>query len=440
VPVATRDIPIEIPEKLAFLLAPARYKVAYGGRYGVKSWTFARVLLMLGLDPELLWPGRSAGPRILCARETQKSIQESVHHLLKSQIERMGIQSKYDVREHSIRARNGAEFIFAGIKQNVDNLKSYEDCDICWVEEANKVSKNSWRVLIPTIRKEGSEIWITFNPELESDNTYERFVTDPPASAIVVRTTYKDNPWLSKVILDEIRELKAKDEEEYDHIYGGLCKQSVDGAIYAKQLSAADKEGRITRVPYDPKFPVHTFWDLGWGDNTSIWFGQSLPSEFRMIDYMDGSLLGLQYYVKQLKERPYVYGTHWLPHDAKAHELGSGRTIEEQLRDHFESVRVAKMLSVEDGIEACRLIFNRCWFDKEKTADGVQSLRHYRYQRDENLKTFKREPLHDWASHGADAFRTMGVSIKELQRPKKEDDDKPTGRSISRPSGGAWME
>lgn len=429
----------DFPEAMEFLFKPSRYKVAYGGRYGVKSWSFARALLTIGLKPGMLWPGRTEAPRILCARETQKSIEESVHHLLETQIQALGYEKKYVVRQHSITSANGAEFIFAGIRQNISNLKSYEGCDICWVEEAVTVSKNSWRVLIPTIRKQGSEIWISFNPELESDETYQHFIVNPPEGAQIVHTTYRDNPWVSDVIMQEMKDLKARSEADYNHVYEGLCKTTVEGAIYANEIAAAEREYRFARVPYDKTQPVHTFWDLGYGDNTSIWFAQSMPFEFRLIDHLSGSLKGLAYYVKELQERPYVYGTHWLPHDAKAHELGSGRTIEEQLKDHFSSVRVCKRIGAEiDGIEAVRAVFGRCWFDKEKCADGIQSLRHYRYEWDEELRTFKRTPRHDWSSHDAKAFETLAISIKELKRPEPKAETSGAGYS-QRSSEGSWM-
>ena len=163
------------------------------------------------------------------------------------------------------------------------------------------------------------------------------------------------------------------------------------------------------------------YWDLGYGDNTSIWFAQSFPFEFRIIDHVSGSLQALKYYVEKLKERPYVYGRHTLPHDGAAHELGTGKSIEEQLRGYFPGsgqVRCARKLSVVDGIAAVRAIFPKCFFDRERCADGIQSLRHYRYEEDEKLGTLKREPLHDWASHDADAFRTLAVAIKEQARPR----------------------
>lgn len=424
------EIVAQFPEKLDFLFEPHRYKIAHGGRGGAKSWGFARALLILGVQKPL---------RILCARETQKSIADSVHKLLSDQIQELGFQDRYTVLKTTIVGTNGTEFIFAGIKQNVGNMKSYEGCDICWVEEAATVSKNSWNVLIPTIRKEGSEIWISFNPELESDDTYQRFIVKPPAGAKIVRINWRDNPWFPPVLRAEMEALKLKDEADYDHVYEGACKQVVEGAIYRAEIMAAESEGRLTRIPYDAQHPVHTFWDLGFGDNTSIWFAQSMPFEFRIIDHLSGSLQALSYYLKKMQERPYVYGMHWLPWDGEAKELGSGRSIQEQMQAVFgrDKVRCAKRLSVADGIAAVRAIFGRCWFDRERCADGIQSLRHYRYERDENLGSFKRDPLHDWSSHDADAFRTLAVAIKEMQQPPpKSTPDYGFGVSAG---DGAWM-
>jgi len=169
---------IEIPQKLLPLFQPKRYKVIHGGRGSAKSWSVARALVSIGATKPI---------RVLCARETQKSIQESVHRLLKDQIESLGLDQFYTIQENKILGTNGTEFTFAGIRQQgVANLKSYEGTDICWVEEAQVVTKKSWDVLIPTIRKPGSEIWVTFNPELDTDETFSRFVIRPPEDSIVI--------------------------------------------------------------------------------------------------------------------------------------------------------------------------------------------------------------------------------------------------------------
>jgi phage terminase large subunit len=141
--------------------------------------------------------------------------------------------------------------------------------EVLWIEEAQNVSKKSWN-------KAGSETWVSFNPELDSDDTYKRFVVSPPPGAVVVKTSWRDNPGLSDELRAEIEHLKATDPDEYEHVDEGMCRQAVTGAVYRNELLAADKEGRICRVPYDASKPVDTFWDLGYFDNVAIWLAQSV--------------------------------------------------------------------------------------------------------------------------------------------------------------------
>jgi phage terminase large subunit len=260
-------------------------------------------------------------------------------------------------------------------------------------------------------------------------------VVNPQPGTKPLKVNWSDNPWFPDTLRREMEHLKQRDPDSYEHVYEGMCKQVVDGAIYRAELIATEKEQRICRVPYDRAHPVHTFWDLGFGDNTSIWFVQTIGFEFRLIDFVNGSQQGLQFYLQELQKRAYVFGTHYLPHDAVSPMLAAGRTIQEQLRSVFPGkVTILPRLSIADGIAAARAIFPRCWFDAQKCADGLQALRHYRYETDEKLGTFKRDPLHDWASHPADAFRYFAVAIREPQR-KREADTKATRRTS--PHG--WM-
>jgi len=416
----------EFPEKLECLFRPSRYKVLYGGRGASKSWGIARALLILGAQKPL---------RILCAREMQKSIADSVHKLLKDQVAALGLAGFYEVQQAVIKGSNGTEFTFHGLKHNVTNIKSAEGADICWVEEAQTVSKSSWATLIPTIRKPGSEIWVSFNPELESDETYRRFVTKPPPDSIVVKVNWSDNPWFPDVLRQEMETLKENDPDAYLTVWEGHCKQVLDGAIYAKEIRKATSEGRFTSVPYDAGKPVHTFWDLGRADMTAIWFAQVVGFEFRVIDYYENRGEALGHYLKELRDRPYVYGDDWLPHDAQNELLASERTIEQQARAAGRTVRIVPKLSVANGINAARTIFNRCWFDAEKCADGLQALRHYRYEVDPETGQFSSQPLHDWASHGADAFRYMALALTEPDR----DDDDDQQRYGRKRRGKSWM-
>ncbi|MDN5881532.1 MAG: PBSX family phage terminase large subunit, partial [Nitrosospira sp.] len=373
-------------------------------RGGAKSWGVARALLIQAAATPL---------RILCVREFQTSIAESVHHLLQSQIAEIGLESFYEVQNNAIKGANGSEFVFAGLRNNVTKIKSFEGVDRVWVEEAQTVSKSSWEVLIPTIRKDGSEIWLTFNPELESDETYRRFVVNPPADAKVVKINWQDNPWFPEVLAREKDELKARDPDAYQNVWEGHCRVTLDGAIYARELRLAQEEGRIRNVPYDALKQVHTFFDLGWADNTSIWFAQSVNNELRLIDYYSNNQQPLQHYIGVLQNKGYIYGTDWLPHDAKAKTLATGRSVEEIMTAAGRKVQIVPNLSVSDGINAARTIFNRCYFDEARCAEGLQSLRHYRYDVDPDSKQFSGKPLHDYHSHAADAFRYFAVAIEE---------------------------
>ncbi len=397
----------KIPEKLDFLFEPHRYKVAYGGRGGAKSWGFARALLIQGWQKPL---------KILCAREYQNSIKDSVHKLLSDQIHELGLDDFYYIEKQSIQGKNGTEFSFEGIKQNTNRIKSYEGVNKIWVEEAKDVSWSSWETVIPTIRRPDSEIWVTFNPELETDETYERFVLHPPKDAVVRKIGWQDNPWFPEVLRLEKEALKERNEDAYLNIWEGHCRITLDGAIYASELRAATKDGRITKVSYDETVPVHTFWDLGWSDCTSIWFAQKCGFEYHIIDFFQDRLKKLPFYLKTLQDKEYLYGTHFLPHDGDTESLGS-TSIRKQMEKMGWKVQVLPRIDdVSHGINATRSIFNRLWFDETKCADGLQYIRHYRFEVDENGQ-WSKKPLHDENSHGADALRTLGESIGSL-KPK----------------------
>jgi phage terminase large subunit len=392
----------QFPEAFQFLFEPARYKCAYGGRGGGKSQSFARALLIQGTQKKL---------RILCVREIQKVIADSVHKLLSDQIEALGLTDFYKIQQATILGRNGTEFIFSGLKYS-PALKSYEKIDRCWCEEASAISKSSFEILLPTIRAENSEIWLSMNPVLETDWAYQNFVLNPPPGAIVRKVNYDDNPWFPEVLRNEMEYCKLTNPDAYNHVWLGCCVSILEGAIYANELRKVDAEGRICRVPYDSSKPVETFWDLGIDDFTAIWFVQQIGFDFHLIDYLEETGQPLVHYLHELQGRPYVYGTHHLPHDAKARNLGTGKSIEELMRQAGRRVSIVPQLSVADGINAARSMFDRCWFDAEKCSDGIMRLRHYRYGDREELGVKTKEPVHDLASHGSDAFRYFCVGIR----------------------------
>ena len=398
------ELNIDLPEKLSFFFTPHRYKIAYGGRGSGKSWGAAISLLVLGVQKPL---------RILCAREFQNSINDSVHALLADQIKKLGLEGFYEIQNTAIYGKNGTEILFAGLKHNVTKIKSFEGVDICWVEEAQTTSKSSWDVLIPTVRKDNSEIWITFNPELDTDETYKRFVVNPPVNSKSVKVNYSDNPWFPSVLRDEMEDLKARDIDAYLNVWEGNTRQVLDGAVYASELRKAQEETRIKDILIDKSIPVSTFWDLGWADMTSIWFIQIIPGgEVRVIDFYQDCQKPIDFYTALLQTKGYTYRDHWLPHDAE-HKNMTGRSTKEIVEGMGLPVRITPKLSIANGINAARMLMNRCYFDQTRCAEGLQALRHYRYAVDPDTKMFSDKPLHDQHSHAADAFRYVAVGLDE---------------------------
>jgi phage terminase large subunit len=214
-------------------------------------------------------------------------------------------------------------------------------------------------------------------------------------------------------------------DDQYQQEYECSFDASVKGAIFAREMRQAFEDGRVTSVPYEPMLPVDTYWDLGVDDFMTIWFGQSSQGgEFRAIDYYENSGHGLQHYWSVLKEKPYAYGTHYAPHDIKVRELTSGRSRIEAAASLGLSFVVAPKMSIEDGINAARMLLPKCWFDAAKTAQGVEALKHYQWKPiDVKFPTSAPLPVHNWASHGADAFRTAAVCY--FQPRQRRERDKP---------------
>lgn len=395
---------LRLPIKLAPLYRPRRYKVLYGGRGGAKSHSVAQVLLELGARTPL---------RILCAREIQKSMRDSVHRLLRDYIVKLGLESFYEVTDTEIRGPNGTLFLFAGLQAHtVDSIKSFEGVDIVWVEEAHSVSKKSWDVLIPTIRKPGSEIWMTLNPAMDTDETYVRFIATPSDDTWVCEINWRDNPWFPDVLNQE--RLKAKrtmSKEDYEHIWEGKPRTVAEGAIYRHEIEDLYQQGRACAVPYDPMLPVHTVWDLGWNDAMTISMVQRGPHDVRIIDYIEDSHRTLDWYVEQLEKRPFRWGIDFLPHDGRTRNFQTGKSTEELLRGMGRArVHVLPASNVEEGIKAARMMFPRCYFDSARTARLLECLKRYRRA----IHSLTREPmapLHDEFSHGADNFRYISQAV-----------------------------
>ena len=410
---------------------PYRYKVLYGGRYAARSWTIARSLLLRGAGKPL---------RILCTRELQKSIKQSVHRLLSDQITLLGLGAFYDIQQQGIYGKNGTEFMFLGIKHNTDEIRSTEGIDICWIEEAHNLTEWSWDVIDPTIRKEGSEVWLSFNTRFKFDTVYQKFVANkPPPRSLVMKTSYKDIPkYVTQVVHDQIENVKANDWEKYLHVWEGELKQLAEGAIFGKQVTQVKKEDRLCFIPIVKNCAVKSFMDLGKNDETAIWFMQRVGQEYHFFDYFQGRLEEVEYYTHFIRDRDYLYDMHYLPHDADHQRLGMSRNIKQQFMDGgVKPVKIVPRIAHKaTAIELAREWFPRCWFHKadeesevnndcdgyyktedptmqtraRRMAKGWEALCNYRYKYNDEDSVYQQSPHHDWASNGSDAFMQFAQS------------------------------
>lgn len=405
---------VSFPDKLRFLFTNSRYKVIAGGRGKGASWGIARALLILGANRKL---------RILCARETQKSLKESVKQLLEEQIELMGLSSQYDILETEIRNNmTGTVFVFIGLKEHtVMSIKSYEGFDICWVAEGQSVAKKSWEILTPTIRKEGSEIWIDINPELDTDYTYTHFVLNPPPNSIVVEMSFLDNPFFTRTLEEErLHSERTAAPDDYENIWLGKPRSVVPGAIFAREVLQMLKDNRYTFCPYDPRLKVHTFWDMGWNDAMAIILVQQQIKEARIIAYYEGSFKRVDEWATELNELKLNWGWDYLPPDGYNEERKTGQSDYTILRRLGRRVK-PKHLSFPESdpemmIRSTRNLFPKLLLNK---MDGVGTDRLLecmkRYKR--NVPKTTNEPanvVHDEYSHGCSALRGLAVMVDKL--------------------------
>lgn len=388
------------------LLEPARYKAAYGGRGSGKSHFFAE----LAIEYCLTHPGA----RIACVREVQKSLRDSVKRLLEDKIEALKVGQLFNAMNDQIGTPGNGAILFQGMQDHTaESIKSLEGFDIAYVEEAQTLAGRSLEILRPTIRKDGSEIWFSWNPRSKQDPVDALFRSgDPPPNSLIAQANYDANPFFPAALQQERLFDLQNNPDRYAHIWLGDYEPAAIGAYYAREMVAALTEKRIGNVPWQPDHVVHTAWDLGVGDSTAIWFCQRAGQEWHLVDYLENSGVGLDWYARELDRKPYRYGEHILPHDASARELGFGKSRVETLQSLGLSrgLRVMPQRKKDDSINGVRMILGSCWFDARKCERGVECLKNYRPEWNEKLQTHHERPLHDWASHGADAFAELAAA------------------------------
>jgi phage terminase large subunit len=351
--------------------------------------------------------------RILCARETQLSIADSVHKLLGEQVDILELSNFYDVQKSRIIGANGTEFLFKGIKHNPQEIKSTEGVDVAWVEEAQAVSENSWNILIPTIRKDNSEIWITFNPGEEADPTYQRFVLNPPPGAVVKKVNWHDNPWLPKVLRDEMEYLRRVDYDAYLHVWEGEPRTISDAVIF---------KGKFTVEPFDTPTDARFYFGADWG------FSQDPTTLVRAFVrdkslYIDHEAYGIGV---DIDKTPALFDA--VPDSRKWQiyaDSARPETISYMKRAGFKIAACEKWSgSVEDGIAFLRS-FERIIIH-ERCKHTAEEFRLYKYKVDAQSNEVL-PVIVDKHNHCTDSLR---YALGRLIRQKRS-----TARSVSRPAG-----
>ncbi len=314
---------------------------------------------------------------------------------------------KINHSELRIDFNNGSRFRLYGA-DNYNAMRGlYFDAIVC--DEMADFPHSAWpTVLRPSLTDRKGSCTFISTPKGKNEfwELYEHAKSDPSWWSGMYKASQTN-------ILDpeELEEAKiTMGEDRYEQEFECSFEAAIVGAYYAMEMKTAMQDNRITTVPYDPSVGVVTAWDLGIGDSTAIWFAQYVGQEIRVIDYYENSGVGLDHYAKELSNKNYHYMDHILPHDVQVKELGTGKSRLETLHNlGIQDVTIAPKLAIEDGIQAARSMLNRCWFDEEKCNRGIEALRQYRREFDEKNKTWRGKPLHDWTSHGADAWRYLAV-------------------------------
>jgi phage terminase large subunit len=413
------------------------YRGAYGGRGSAKTRSFAKMAAVWGLK------FASAGQKgvIVCGREFMNSLDESSLAEVKAAIEsEPWLFDAYDVGEKYVRTKDRAiEFAFIGLRHNLDSIKSKARIRLLWVDEAEPVSETAWHKADNTVREEGAEVWVTWNPERSNSATHKRFRENPPPNSKIVELNYRDNPWFPKTLDIKRQNDFEKRPDQYTHIWDGDFVTAVEGAYYAKDLALAKEQGRIGRVAKDPLMTVRAIWDIGGtgakADACSIWICQFIGKEIRWLDYYEAVGQPLSAHVQWLRDRGWGKALCVLPHDGATNDKVYDVSYESALQDaEFETLVVPNQGkgAAKMRIEAARRLFPSMWFNEETTKGGRDAIGWYHEKRSDDDRNIGLGPNHDWSSHGADAFGLGAVAYEEPQVKKQQN----SGAGIA---VGGWM-
>ncbi|RCL00017.1 MAG: phage terminase large subunit [Candidatus Tokpelaia sp. JSC085] len=421
-------ITIQLSEKIVEVFSgKAKYRCAYGGRGSGKSFSFAKMAAIRGY--QLAREGKKG--LIVCARQFMSSLNESSMSEIKRAIaDEKFLSSNYDVGEKFIRTAKSKwvqgkiEFDFVGIQRNLDSIKSKSQIHILWIDEAETVTETAWDKIIPTVREEHSEIWVTWNPERKKSATHIRFRENTPNNCKIVQVNWKDNPWFPHSLEESRIEDLNKRPEQYAHVWEGDFVTAYAGAYFTQYIHSARKEGRIGNISADPLIKIQAFWDIGGtgaqADATAIWICQLIGREIRVLNYYEAQGQPLSEHVNWLRDKGYDHAYMVLPHDGAAGDKVYSTSYEAALRSAGFKVTVIKNQgtgAAAQRIEAIRRIFPSIWFNEQTTKAGLEALGAYHEKRDEH-RGIGLGPAHDWSSHSADAFGLMAITYSEPQEQK----------------------
>lgn len=417
-------VDVQLPPKLVpVFTGPARYRGAYGGRGSAKTRSFAKMAAIHA--HRCAQAGREG--IILCVREFMNSLDDSSMAEIKAAIRsEPWLAAHFDIGDTYIRtACRRVEFIFVGLSRHLDSIKSKARILLCWADEADPITETAWEKLIPTVREDDSEIWVTWNPEIEDSATDQRFRKDPPDGAKIVELNFTDNPWFPAVLDAERASDKEKRPHSYDHIWGGAYKTHFEGAYFTSHLTAAREQGRITVVPEDPHMVIHLFADIGGtgakADNFVFWAAQFIGLTIKVVNHYEQQGQTIGAHLLWLRKQGYEPGRVkiWLPHDGEQQE----KTIDTSYRKSFEDAGYEVEVVPNQGrgaamqrVEKVREHFSRVWIDEAKCEGGLKAIAAYHEKRDEKRK-IGLGPNHDGNSHSADAF---GLMCSVYQEPEAE--------------------
>lgn len=409
---------IDMPAKLVDVFSgEADTRGAKGGRGSGKTRTFAKMTAVRAY----MWAAAGENGIILCGRQFMNSLADSSLEEIKQAIaSESWLAPHFDVGEKYIRTAahlpGRIDYTFAGLDRNIDSIKSKARLKLAWIDEAEPVTEEAWTKLIPTLREDDSELWVTWNPERKTSATNKRFGETADPRTKIVTLNWRDNPWfpeiLNRVRLKDMRERP----DQYEHIWEGAFITVAEGAYYARQLTTAREDGRLCRVKPDPLMTIRAVWDIGGtgskADATAIWIVQYIGPEVRLLDYYEAVGQPLATHINWLRDNGYGRAQCILPHDGAAHDRVFDATYEGALRSaNFDVVVIPNQGTgaAMRRIEAARRLFPQMYFDAERCAPGIEAIGWYHEKRDED-RGIGLGPNHDWSSHGADAFGLVAVA------------------------------